>query len=116
MSLIIAPKHTKTISDIYENILFEFPENTLLDNILPDLWSEILKYQVVPFIIGDPNLTYPGFHLISKDEFLDCVDDIMEYYHSNKGISNVFDLDTKTNFHFLIGDHYAVNMAREIET
>lgn len=46
--------------------LFQFPINTLLDNILPELWPNILSYNNNAYIIGKHNENYCGYKKIIK--------------------------------------------------
>lgn len=46
--------------------LFQFPINTLLDNILPELWPNILSYNDNLYIIGKHDENYYGYKKIIK--------------------------------------------------
>ena len=89
MSLKITPQTINTITNSNDQSIFEFPANTILDKILPDLWTLITNYYYCdkPLAFGNYT-TNPEYRLITQEEcetkdfkqlFLNC------YYH-NKGI------------------------------
>ena len=51
------------VKQIHNNgkTLFQFPINTLLDNVLPELWPNILSYNNNVYIIGKHNENYCGY-------------------------------------------------------
>lgn len=64
------PTITKTLCDYKGNIILNFPIDTLLDNIIIDLWSHIIKYlDLCDYIIGDVGVSYLGYHQITNEEF-----------------------------------------------
>ena len=59
---------SQVISDNNGKQMFQFPKNTLLDNILIDLWNNIMRYYTTPFAVGLRNKTYPGYRLVTEDD------------------------------------------------
>jgi len=62
----------QTMTHIYDSnqkTIFEFPVGTLLDNILPDLWIVILRYNSNLFIIGKHDGTYDGYRKTTEKDF-----------------------------------------------
>lgn len=109
MSLIITPKYTNTITDSKGNKLFKFPGDTTLDNIIPDLWNDIIKYLNVPlFIFGLESANYPGYRVLKRDEFDIYKNKFVDYYIKNQGIPNIFDIHLTTQIYFIIDGYYVV--------
>jgi hypothetical protein len=91
MSLTINP--TNTIYNSNKKRLFTFPNNTTLDNIIPDLWNIIIGYMdVAPFIIGLKSANYPGYRELKNGEFDKYRHKILKYYLINNGMDNIFNL------------------------
>lgn len=79
---------TKTICDINGKKLLKYPENTLLDAIINDLWNDIIRYlDYHPFAIGFQVETYTGYRAISQGEFNPF--EFRKYYMKNKGVPNL---------------------------
>lgn len=86
MSLTIRP--INAIYNSQNEKVFEFPFYTILDNVIPDLWNDILKYTSYhPFILGNETTSYPCYRKMSEDEFNTTKHKFIEYHHSNRGIS-----------------------------
>lgn len=67
MSLMITQKHTNIVKDSNENELYKFPCGTLLDNIILDLWNDIIKYMCHhQYALGIHNKTYIGYRNMTK--------------------------------------------------
>lgn len=87
MSLKITPIQFNILSDQNGNKLFEFPCDTTLDKIIPDLWSDVVKYMnYYPFAFGVSGTTYPGYRIMKKEEFEACKGKFCDNYNKNKGI------------------------------
>lgn len=74
------------------------PENfidTILDQIIPDLWPIINEYcRTQPiFAVGKIWEKYSNYHLITEDDLKNkmIIDSFVEYYKKNKGISSLDD-------------------------
>lgn len=52
------------------NLIYQFPAETLLDNIIPDLWPTIIHYEntKIVFGLGNYNDAYPGYRLVNDIE------------------------------------------------
>lgn len=87
MSLKITPIQFNILSDQNGNKLFEFPCDTILDKIIPDLWSDVVKYMNYnPFAFGVYGQTYPGYRIMKKKEFEENKELFCSSYVKNKGI------------------------------
>lgn len=115
MDLSIIPKHTKIIRDSKGDVLFEFPENTLLDNILSDLWGKIFWYKLVPFALGISYKHYPGYRAVTLTEFDNKKNDIIKYYYDQKGFPNIFNLDFTCYTSIVIGGYWMLMQSEPIQ-
>lgn len=107
MSLRIGTKYTRTLIDSNGKEIYEFPANTLLDNILPDLWNDIMKYiKRDKFILRNRLLPCPGFRKVTKDEFVILENDFMNYYKQNGGITNYQNTDYSQIMYFIVDGYY----------
>jgi hypothetical protein len=88
MNLKITTKCTRTLSDGCGNKLFKFPTKTLLDNIIIDLWNDIMKYTKPPFILCNRLIPCSGYRNVTKDEFPLLKSDFLNYYRENEGFNN----------------------------
>jgi len=68
----------RVMHDSNNKKVFEFPIDTLLDNIILDLWNDIIKYVDYHIILGANNSIYPGYRKMKKEEF--DGEKIMDYY------------------------------------
>lgn len=112
MSVKIVTVSTKKVIDSNDNIIYEFPGDTLLDNILPDLWPSIISYQHCnhPFKIGKKNTQYTGYRVI-YDEECDTKQFsklFIEYYEKNNGLYSLDNIYTARNYlcnwsHLMVG-------------
>lgn len=83
-------RHTRTIYDANDKKQLVIPRDSLLNDIVLDLWSAIIGYMDYhQFIIGKKKL---GYRKIGLDEFNDKKHDFLKYYNKNNGI------DTHGNF------------------
>ena len=69
MSLVHTTKTIREISNSSGKVLFVYPANTVLDNILPELWVNIIDNMYHPFVVGKYNLQYPGYRLVTNNDF-----------------------------------------------
>lgn len=107
MYLTITQKHTNVIKDSKGNKLYKFPCNTLLDDILIDLWSEIIKYMYYhQYALGIHNKTHIGYRKMTKDEFDSHKVNFLNYYWMNKGIYSLDDLGSSENKFLTVDGHY----------
>jgi hypothetical protein len=75
-----------------------------LDNIIPDLWNEIIKYMGYHVVVGHSFGTYPGYRQMRKNEFNEKL--FIDYYLKEGTLQNISDLDI--GFVNLIIDGYMV--------
>jgi len=71
----------KTVRIVYDSNnkkVFKFPIDTILDNVIPDLWHDIIGYANCEIFIGDSTTKYYGFRPMKKEEFNEK--QIMDYY------------------------------------
>ena len=81
---------TVNIKNTNNQIIFQYPGNTLLDNIPIDLFPTIINYYHChhPFAIGKMNKQYNGYKLMNNKECETNVFSQMffEYYFNNNGL------------------------------
>jgi hypothetical protein len=79
---------TKTICDKNGKKILKYPENTLLDTIINDLWNDIIRYiDYHTFAIGFLTQSYSGYRAIRREEFSPI--QFRNYYIKNKGIPDL---------------------------
>jgi hypothetical protein len=84
MSIKIVNAFNRIIYDSNGRKAFKFPINTALDNILNDLWTDIIKYMCLyPFALGNEQM---GYHKMTLEEFNANKDTFYDYYKKNNGI------------------------------
>jgi hypothetical protein len=88
MNFIIDTIIYKIIRDAKGNKILKFPINTPLDNIIPDIWSIIIKYLTHSFCLGHSNTEYPGYRKMSKNEF-NASKNIFSTYYSKNGLQSL---------------------------
>ena len=99
------------IRDKHDNIIFELPQNTLLDNILVDLWPTIAKYGVqYPFILCDYYNQLPGFRKIKREEFVSLKQLFSDYHEKNGGLINIQNIKNNGTIIFFVIDEYYVTL------
>lgn len=87
MSLKFTLQNTIKISDIKGNKLFKYPIGTVLDNIITDLWNDIVRYlSYPPFIVCNIDQNVPFYCKIGKKEFDNIKKKLRKYHHTNSGI------------------------------
>jgi hypothetical protein len=101
-------ENVKIVRDGKGNIIFTLPIGTVLDNIILDLWTDIIKYQNIhSFIICDKNNLLPGFKIVNENDFDSIKSMFLKYYDVNEGIPNFAKLQTDNKHsYFVIGDYY----------
>jgi len=66
--------------------IFKFPDNTILNIIVLDLWNDIAKYMCYhPFMICNA-VGYPFYRKMTDDEFHIVKHKMMDYHSKNEGI------------------------------
>jgi len=55
----------------FGNKIGTYPDGTLLNNILNDIWPIILRYGSQLFGIGNKHAEYPGYDLVTKEQIDD---------------------------------------------
>lgn len=103
-----------TIGNVHDHtgkIIFTFPGNTLLDQILHELWIIIIQYQRSQFAIGLYSKEYPGYRLVNSDEITDSfMKTLDEYYVSNNGLYLMDDIPDSfvggNNFRFVLSSYF----------
>lgn len=99
MSISIVDK--RTIHDKNGKKILNIPINSLLNNIIIDLWGDIVRYMdYYPFIIG---IDKPHYRKITLDEFENMKIKFMEYYWKNNGVHMFGDVGIYDNY-LNIGD------------
>ena len=108
MSLKIAP-HTNKITNANNQTVFKFPSNTVLDNILPDVWVKIIEYyhHDIPFIISTtkhPSIEYEEITYTKGFENL-----FFDYYKNNGKIPILNNLNCDRMQRIIVGQNYLVS-------
>src|SRR6266567_3384070 len=68
-----------SVRDVSGNVLFTFPDNSSLVNVIPDLWPSIIKYfDNHLFVIGKFCAQYDDYRLVTKEDL------------DNDGLKNLF--------------------------
>jgi hypothetical protein len=86
MSMSFSVKITKTICDKDNKKILKYPIDTILDNIVNDLWTDIIKYMDFEFAIGCSHEIYAGYRKINEKEFEEFKSIFGTYYAKNGGI------------------------------
>jgi hypothetical protein len=93
---------TRTIYNPKNEKVFDFPADTILDNIILDLWNHIAKYLNHHFVVGDSVTIYPGYRPMRKDEFnakeLACCNE-------KELLVSISQVDIETNRFLIDGNH-----------
>lgn len=106
------PQTVKIITDSNDKVILKFPINTPLDNIIDDLWANIIKYMdYQPFLITMPKYTLPGYRLITEDEF-DDGKKFLDYYFSNRSIPHLGDKAEYSQL--IVGNYYIINKGNKL--
>lgn len=58
----------RILYDSNDKEIFKFPVDTILDNVIIDLWNDIMRYMYT-FVIGDNGTKYFGYRQMKKEEF-----------------------------------------------
>jgi hypothetical protein len=109
MSAVI--KNIKMIMDSKGNKIFKLPSDTLLDNIIPDLWTDIIKYQYTyEFILCDNWNQFPGFRIVKQDEWPSMQSKFLNYYNQYGGIPNIANFKSDNDHSYLVMDNNYVDL------
>lgn len=115
MSAIV--KNIKIVMDSKGNKIFKLPSDTILDNIIPDLWTDIIKYQYTcDFILCDNWNQFPGFRIVKRDEWPQIQSKFIEYYDKYGGIPNISNFRSDNSNSYLVIDGNYVDMNGEYVT
>jgi hypothetical protein len=94
----------KIICDQNKKRILEFPNDTILDRIILDLWNDIVRYMDYhPFVIANASETISGYRKIKAEEFEK--DKFLDYYFKNYGIKNM-SIKQEIYFPLIIGRNY----------
>lgn len=104
----ILTEFTRTLVDIDGNKIFRFPAETLLDNIIPDLWIDIMRYSH-RFILWNRLIPCPGYRKVTEEEFPTLRNNFIEFYEKNKGIPNFKNTEYTQKMYFIIDGFYTVS-------
>lgn len=76
---------------------FHIPTSTILNLIIPDIWSNVLYYyqSIEPLTVGNFNNEYYGYRLVTKEECetIEFIKLFELYLHPLRGKEGVYDLD-----------------------
>lgn len=98
----------KIITDKNDKIILKFPIDTVLDNIIDDLWNNIIKYMdYQPFLIAIPKYALSGYRLIREDEF--DSKKFLDYYFNNRSIPYLGDTIGPSYAILIVGNYYVIN-------
>lgn len=101
-------ENIKIIKNSNKIKIFKLPQNTLLDNILIDLWSCIIKYEFpYCFTLCEYDDEHPGFRSIIRSEFEKIKPIFLNFYEKNGGIPDIFNIK-QNKFSYLSVDGYCV--------
>jgi hypothetical protein len=83
-------ENIKVVRNPKGKIVLELPQDTLLDNIVNDLWPIISKYRYqYPFVFCEYDDQLPDFRQITKKEFGLLKSSFLDYYGKNGGVPNI---------------------------
>jgi hypothetical protein len=78
-------KNVNKLRDRNGKQILRYPKNTLLDDIIADLWGEIEKYlSCSPFMFGISGDVYPGYREMTKGEFNKILPKFVSEYKNQK--------------------------------
>jgi hypothetical protein len=100
---------SNVIRSIYNHAnqkIYEFPGDTLLDNILIDLWSVIIKYTQHVFALKNLGKVHDDYRVMKLEEFHSHKDIFFDYIEKN-GLVDIFG-DYYNNYYFSIDDYQVV--------
>mgnify|MGYP003388057051 CR=1 FL=1 len=100
--------HINHILNSNNQEIFSVPSHTLLDKILPELWSPIINYYYHhrPFVIGGWKPKYNGYRMITQPE---CETDdfkklFEEYREINKGLYSMDNMQILVSYRAHLGN------------
>src|SRR5690606_34005597 len=111
MNIIFEEFHYKRIFRSNGDLILDYPLNTLLDRILLDLWSIIIRYIEkinMHFYIGKYDTTYENYRLISQSE---CMLNIFKHnfkncYVGKGGLLSLDDIDDLEDGYLCCNGYY----------
>lgn len=107
------PAINKVLCDSKGKTILIFPFDTLLDNVIMDLWSHVMRYLVLrPYIIGDVRIKYPGYHPVTNEEF--NMENFLNYYFENNGIRFKAEYDLYAKQFLLVGTKYLLDDQKQL--